>query len=108
MSRLGARRTMLFSGAGGRALSQNDWYRKDIERARGKAWAIYAELKAFKLNHETAQKEALGKRCDAIFIQKIRYITLTLLLKRLHLNKYKLLLVIQPLEEPLHSNGSDG
>jgi len=88
-------------------LPLNEEHREDIARVRGAVWSFYADLKAYKLNPDLAQKGVLSRRFDAIFQQKTRYTSLTLLLRRLHENKAELLLVLERPEIPLHTNGSE-
>jgi hypothetical protein len=88
-------------------LPLNDEHREDIARVRGEVWSLYANLKAYKLNPDVAQKEVLSQRFDEIFKQKTRYTSLTLLLRRLHQHKTELLLVLERPEVPLHTNGSE-
>ncbi|MBK3844678.1 transposase [Paraburkholderia aspalathi] len=49
----------------------------------------------------------MARRFDTVFIQKTRYATLDRLLRRIHMNKSELLLVLERPEVPLHTNGSE-
>ncbi len=70
-------------------------------------WTLYADLKAYKLQPTTPDKPALAARFDAIFTQKTRYAILNSLLRRIHLSKSELLLVLERPEVPLHTNDSE-
>jgi hypothetical protein len=88
-------------------LPLNDQHREDIARVRSDIWSLYADLKDYKRHPTIKRKHALQKRFDAVFIQKTRYATLDRLLRRIHLNKSELLLVLERPEIPLHTNGSE-
>jgi hypothetical protein len=85
----------------------NDQHREDIARVRSDIWSLYADLKDYKRHPTIKRKHELQKRFDAVFIQKTRYATLDRLLRRIHLNKSELLLVLERPEIPLHTNGSE-
>ena len=55
----------------------------------------------------TLVRRELQGRFDAVFSQKTRYATLNRLLRRIHLNKSELLLVLERPEVPLHTNDSE-
>ncbi|KAG0298136.1 hypothetical protein BGZ96_002151, partial [Linnemannia gamsii] len=88
-------------------LPLNDQHREDIARVRDEIWKLYADLKAYKLQPTATDKQTLAARFDAIFTQKTRYATLNRLLRRIHLNKSELLLVLERPEVPLHTNDSE-
>jgi hypothetical protein len=88
-------------------LPLNDQHRDDIARVRGGIWSLYADLKDYKLHPTAKRKRELARRFDTVFIQKTRYATLDRLLRRLHMNKSELLLVLERPEVPLHTNGSE-
>jgi hypothetical protein len=88
-------------------LPLNDQHREDIARVRSEIWSLYAELKDYKLHPTIKRKRELAKCFDAVFIQKTRYATLDRLLRRIHLNKSELLLVLERPDVPLHTNGSE-
>jgi hypothetical protein len=90
-----------------KTLPLNDQHREDIARVRDQIWTLYADLKAYKLHPTTKQKRELATRFDVIFTQKTRYATLNRLLRRIHLNKSELLLVLERPEVPLHTNDSE-
>ena len=88
-------------------LPLNDQHREDIARVRSEIWSLYADLKDYKLHPAIRRKRELQRRFDAVFIQKTRYATLNRLLRRIHLNKSELLLVLERPEVPLHTNDSE-
>ena len=88
-------------------LPLNDQHREDIARVRGEIWSLYADLKDYKQHPTAKRKRELARRFDTVFIQKTRYATLDRLLRRLHMNKSELLLVLERPEVPLHTNGSE-
>jgi hypothetical protein len=88
-------------------LPLNDQHRDDIARVRSEIWSLYADLKEYKLHPTIKRKRELARRFDAVFIQKTRYATLDRLLRRIHLNKPELLLVLERPDVPLHTNGSE-
>ena len=88
-------------------LPLNDQHREDIARVRGDIWSLYADLKDYKRHPTLKRKRELQARFDAVFTQKTRYATLNRLLRRIHLNKSELLLVLERPEIPLHTNGSE-
>lgn len=88
-------------------LPLNDLHREDIARVRSDIWSLYADLKDYKRRPTLKRKRELQARFDAVFTQKTRYATLNRLLRRIHLNKSELLLVLERPEVPLHTNGSE-
>jgi hypothetical protein len=88
-------------------LPLNDQHREDIVRVRSGIWSLYADLKDYKRHPTLKRKRELQARFDAVFTQKTRYATLNRLLRRIHLNKSELLLVLERPEVPLHTNGSE-
>ena len=88
-------------------LPLNDQHREDIARVRSGIWSLYADLKKYKQHPTVKRKRELQKRFDAVFTQKTRYATLNRLLRRIHLNKSELLLVLERPEIPLHTNDSE-
>ncbi len=85
----------------------NETHRQDIARVRGEIWALYKDLKNYKVRPTKAWAQSLREQFDAIFCQKTRYITLNLALKRIYNNKSELLVVLDRPEIPLHTNGSE-
>jgi Transposase IS66 family len=90
-----------------KVLPLNDQHREDIARVRSEIWSLYADLKDYKLHPTAKRKRELARRFDQVFIQKTRYATLDRLLRRIHMNKSELLLVLERPEVPLHTNGSE-
>jgi Transposase IS66 family len=88
-------------------LPLNDQHREDIARVRGEIWSLYADLKDYRQHPTAKRKRELARRFDTVFIQKTRYATLDRLLRRIHMNKSELLLVLERPEVPLHTNGSE-
>ena len=64
-------------------------------------------MKDYKQHPTAKRKRELARRFDTVFIQKTRYATLDRLLRRLHMNKSELLLVLERPEVPLHTNDSE-
>ncbi len=88
-------------------LPLNEAHREDIAHVREEIWDLYADLKAYKQQPNDEQRDGLSRRFDAIFTQHTRYATLNRTLKGIHSNKTELLLVLERLEIPLHTNGSE-
>lgn len=86
----------------------NDQHREDIAKVRGEIWALYADLKRFRNDPNSALATELEANFDRIFTQKTGFQTLNQLLKRLHKRKKELLLVLQYPQIPLHNNLSEG
>jgi hypothetical protein len=78
-----------------------------VDRVRGEIWALYADLKAYRMEPDEAKSLELAARFDTIFTQKTGYATLDLALRRLHCNCEELLLVLKRPDVPLHTNGSE-
>jgi Transposase IS66 family len=81
--------------------------REDIAKVRCEVWALYADLKDYKLQPTQHAQRTLAPRFDAIFSQKTRYQGLNELLRRLRKKKAELLLVLERPEIPLHTNDSE-
>jgi len=88
-------------------LPLHELHRQDIARVRNDIWTLYADLKLYKDNPMAEQKAVLSERFDTIFRQKTSYMSLNLLLRRIHRNKAELLQVLDRPEIPLHTNGSE-
>ncbi len=86
----------------------NERHRQDQERVRSEIWDLYADLKAYQRDPDPTLAPALEARFDAIFTQRTSFATLNQLLKRLHAQKQKLLLVLKRPDIVLHTNGSEG
>jgi hypothetical protein len=65
----------------------NEKHRQDIAKVRGEIWDFYRDLKAYKVQPDSAQRMSLETRFDAIFTQRTCYQLLNQLLKRIHKNK---------------------
>jgi hypothetical protein len=85
----------------------SDQQRETIAQVRAQVWALYADLKAYKLHPSTQQVALLQKRFEVTFTQHTGYETLDKLLQRLHRRKDELLLVLKRPDIPLHTNGSE-
>lgn len=88
-------------------LPMNDTHKVAVELVREQIWALYSDLKLYKLNPCPKQAEAISKDFDDIFQQKTGYVTLDRALRRLNKLKSKLLLVLKRPEIPIHTNGSE-
>jgi hypothetical protein len=85
----------------------NDTHRNDTARVRGQVWALYKELKAYKLQPDDAKRETLARQFDVIFTQQTSFATLNRTLRGIHRNKAELLRVLDRPTIPLHTNGSE-
>lgn len=85
----------------------NEQQRQAIALVRDQVWALYADLKAYKVQPDADQIMPLQVRFDTVFTQSTGYDTLDKLLQRLHGHKNELLLVLKRPEIPLHTNGSE-
>jgi len=88
-------------------LPLNDKHKQEIALIRGHIWDLYAQLKQYKKQPNSQHKEKLDAQFDRVFTQQTSYVTLNLLLKRIHKNKDELLMVLKRPEIPLHTNGSE-
>jgi len=80
---------------------------RGISPLRSLIWDFYASLKAYRLKPCPDQAATRPKRFDRIFLRRTGFATLDRLLKRLHANKAELLMVLERLQTPLHTNGSE-
>jgi hypothetical protein len=85
----------------------NEEQRAAIEKVRSEIWGLYRDLKAYKIAPNPTHKLEIEARFDTIFLQKSCFISLNLMLKRLHCNKTELLPVLSRPEIPLHNNASE-
>ena len=85
----------------------NDAQRQALDTCRSAIWALYADLKAYKVKPNKAKKAKLGAQFDALCATKTCFATLNNALKRLHRNKAELLLVLDRPDIPLHNNLSE-
>ena len=81
--------------------------RAEQARVRGDVWALFADLKAYKLTPTPAEAVRLEARFDAVFGQTTGFPLLTQQLARLHARKDELLLVLRRPEVPLLTNMSE-
>jgi hypothetical protein len=84
-----------------------DPHRAAQQRTRTLIWNFYADLKTYRANPSKNRRVVLRARFDRIFRRRTGFVTLDRLLKRLHANKAKLLMVLERPEIPLHTNGSE-
>jgi hypothetical protein len=68
---------------------------------------VRAPLTVYRANPGKSRRLVLRARFDRIFRRRTGFVTLDRLLKRLHANKAKLLMVLERPEIPLHTNGSE-
>ena len=76
-------------------------------RVRARIWRYYRSLKAWRRHPSPARRATLSARFDRIFGCKTGFATLDRLLARLRANKSELLRVLERLEIPLNTNGSE-
>jgi hypothetical protein len=84
-----------------------DQQRAAQQHVRGLIWWYYADLKAYRFDPTRRRRSEMRTRFDRIFQRQTGFATLDRLLKRLHANKAKLLMVLDHPEIPLHTNGSE-
>ncbi len=85
----------------------NETHREEIAQIRDSIWDLYAQLKQYRQQPDSQQRERLRQRFDEIFTRKTSYATLNKTLKHIHNNKEKLLRVLDRPDIPLHTNGSE-
>jgi len=85
----------------------NPAQREALAAVRSEIWAIYAELKAYKIAPDEDKKARIDARFDQLCATKTCFMSLNLALQRMHRNKAKLLLVLQRPDVPLHNNLSE-
>lgn len=85
----------------------NNQGRADLERIQEQIWAIYNDLKAYKLTPDEEAKTAIKKQFDDIFQQQTSSPTLNHQLKKTHQKKEALLGVLERVDSPLHNNASE-
>jgi hypothetical protein len=86
----------------------DDQARADLESVRDEFWEIYRMLKAYKDNPCEAAQNAINKRFDDLFANRIT--SSAILNKRLRMtyeNKQALLRVLERPDTPLHNNSSE-
>ncbi len=84
-----------------------DQHRASQQRVRGLIWDYYAALKTYRANPDARRRPSLRARFDRIFRCRTGFVRLDRLLARLWANKTELLRVLDRLDVPLHTNGSE-
>jgi Transposase IS66 family len=77
------------------------------QHVRALIWQLYADLKDDRSTPAPWRRAQLGARFDYIFCRRTGFVSLDRLLQRLHANKAELLAVLDHLDIPLHTNGSE-
>ena len=90
-----------------RLIPLNAGHRNAQAWVRQQLWAIYADLKAYKINPNEALNARIRADFDALCTTRTDFASLTQALRRLHRNKAELLLVLDHPELPLHNNLSE-
>jgi len=78
-----------------------------LKMTRSDIWQLYRDLKEYRIHPDKNIKLELENRFDELFTRKTDFATLNLALKRIHLNKPELLLVLERPDIPLHNNLSE-
>lgn len=84
-----------------------DQAKKDLEYVKDQIWDLYKNLKAYRLNPNSKDKQVLEAMFDKIFTAKTASAMLNESLKRIHKNKDELLLVLRRPDIPLHNNSAE-
>ena len=84
-----------------------DQNKKVLEEVREDIWHLYRDLRDYQINPDKTTKLILQERFDELFTRKTGFISLDKILKRIHKNKSKLLLVLGRPDIPLHNNLSE-
>jgi len=90
-----------------RLIPLNDRHKAAVKWVRSQVWAIYKDLKAYKLSPDAKQKQQIREDFIHLFQTRTTYETLNQLLKRLGKNEHELLRVLDRPELPLHNNLSE-
>jgi len=90
-----------------RLIPLNEQHKAAVKWVRSQVWALYRDLKAYKLSPDDDQKQRLRKDFIHLFQTRTTYETLNQLLKRLGKNEHELLRVLDRPELPLHNNLSE-
>lgn len=85
----------------------DDAQRDALERVRTEVWALYRELKAYKVAPNETQKAEIEERFDKLCTTPTCFVSLNQALKRMHNDKAALLLVLSRPELPLQNNLSE-
>ena len=86
----------------------NDEQRAALEAVRTSLWALYRDLKAYKVGPTAAAREALSNRFDELCRTRTCFSSLNHALDRMAKNKPELLRVLERPNLPLHNNLSEG
>jgi len=90
-----------------RMVPYHDGHRAVIEEIRTAIWALYQDLKAYRLKPDDAQRPALEARFDALCERKTGYPSSNGTLKEIRDHKADLLRVLERPEVPLHNNAAE-
>jgi len=90
-----------------RLIPLNEQHKAAVKWVRSQVWAIYKDLKAYKLSPDERQKQRIREDFIHLFQTRTTYETLNQLLKRLGKNEHELLRVLDRPELPLHNNLSE-
>jgi hypothetical protein len=82
-------------------------FRKELEAFRGKYWAYYRKLLAYKEAPSPEAAQALETEFDSLFSTEAGFEGLATCIARTRANKAKLLMVLKHPELPLHNNASE-
>jgi hypothetical protein len=85
----------------------NESDRTEIDHIRDLIWKYYQELKAYKINPTSEQKELLLQKFEKIFTTKVTCNSLQKALSSIYKNKKELLVVLDKPFTPLHNNTSE-
>ena len=90
-----------------RILPLNERHDKELNWVHTQIWALFYELKQYKLKPDDSLKLAIAENFDELCQTKTSFETLNQALKRLARNKTELLLVLERPDIPLHNNLSE-
>jgi hypothetical protein len=85
----------------------SDSQREALAGIRTAIWDLYADLKAYKADPDDTKKADLDTRFDELCTTKTCFVGLNMALRRMHMNKAELLLVLERPDIPLHNNPSE-
>ena len=88
-------------------ISVSEGQRRLIKKMRGLVWRYYRSLKDYKRKPSPSRAKALRQRFDGIFNRITGFKALDELLDRIHNHKEELLVVLDRVEVPLHTNDSE-
>jgi len=90
-----------------RLLPMNDLQVQAVEQARSQVWSLYRDLKAYKLQPQPEQAQAIRQQFANLVETKTDYATLNQVLKQFGKNSHELLRVLDKPYLPLHNNLSE-